>query len=49
LNATTNNKNLPITLLDDMIKAKIRIMYTSQAWWHMPLIPALRRQRQADF
>jgi hypothetical protein len=20
-----------------------------QAWWHMPLIPALRRQRQVDF
>jgi hypothetical protein len=21
----------------------------SRAWWCMPLIPALRRQRQADF
>jgi hypothetical protein len=21
----------------------------SWAWWHMPLIPALGRQRQADF
>jgi hypothetical protein len=21
----------------------------SQAWWYMPLIPALGRQRQADF
>jgi hypothetical protein len=21
----------------------------SQAWWRMPLIPALGRQRQADF
>jgi hypothetical protein len=25
---------------------KIKI---SQAWWHTPLIPALGRQRQADF
>jgi hypothetical protein len=22
---------------------------TIRAWWRMPLIPALRRQRQADF
>jgi hypothetical protein len=21
----------------------------SQAWWHMPLTPVLRRQKQADF
>jgi hypothetical protein len=21
----------------------------SRAWWHMPLIPALRRQRQVNF
>jgi hypothetical protein len=25
---------------------KIKI---SRVWWHMPLIPALRSQRQADF
>jgi hypothetical protein len=24
-------------------------MEYSRGWWHMPLIPALRRQRQADF
>ena len=24
-------------------------MKFSQAWWHTPLIPALGRQRQADF
>jgi hypothetical protein len=26
-----------------------RMVVYSWAWWHMPLIPALRRQRQADF
>jgi hypothetical protein len=26
-----------------------RIVYHSQAWWRTPLIPALGRQRQADF
>jgi hypothetical protein len=24
-------------------------MYQGWAWWHMPLIPALGRQRQVDF
>jgi hypothetical protein len=27
----------------------IKIILMSQAWWHMPLIPALGRQRQVDF
>jgi hypothetical protein len=28
---------------------KLVKMYLSRAWWHMPLIPAFRRQRQVDF
>jgi hypothetical protein len=24
-------------------------LYGAGRWWHMPLIPALRRQRQANF
>jgi hypothetical protein len=27
----------------------LKRIYTSQAWWRMPLIPALGRQRQEDF
>jgi hypothetical protein len=30
------------------MKVKENIRRVS-AWWHMPLIPALRRQRQVDF
>jgi hypothetical protein len=26
-----------------------KFYYYRRAWWHMPLIPALRRQRQVDF
>jgi hypothetical protein len=35
-----------------MFKKKIKhikTMGSSWAWWHRPLIPALGRQRQADF
>jgi hypothetical protein len=29
--------------------AKLKYSIISQAWWRMPLIPALGRQRQVDF
>jgi hypothetical protein len=30
-------------------KNALKISISSQVWWRTPLIPALRRQRQADF
>jgi hypothetical protein len=33
----------------EMVICIKNITVFSQAWWHTPLIPALRRQRQADF
>jgi hypothetical protein len=30
-------------------KKKERIIIIAGRWWHTPLIPALGRQRQADF
>jgi hypothetical protein len=41
-----------ITLYNDIkVKVKKETITPSQAWWRMPLIPALgrQRQRQADF
>jgi hypothetical protein len=34
-------------LVGSMTTVKMPIL--SQAWWHTPLIPAIGRQRQADF
>jgi flagellar biosynthesis protein FliR len=34
---------------EDEIPAEMKYgIMISQAWWHMPLIPALGRQRQED-
>jgi hypothetical protein len=52
---TNNIKNLGVTLtkqVKDLHKNKFKSLkkeIKSRAWWHMPLIPALGRQRQADF
>jgi hypothetical protein len=39
-------RNLILGLRNESRGIRIHIC---QAWWHMPLIPALGRQRQADF
>jgi hypothetical protein len=39
----------PIKFLDKQIYAELRMLKRRQALWHMSIIPALRRQRQADF
>ena len=42
----------PIKFLDKQIYAELRMLKRRQALWHLPIIPALRgqrqRQRQAD-
>jgi hypothetical protein len=29
--------------------SRLRVLLMAGQWWHMPLLPALGRQRQADF
>ena len=40
---------LPCTVATWHISSLFKNQVTGWAWWHMPLIPALRRQRQVDF
>jgi hypothetical protein len=41
--------HLPIIFVEQL-QCIVPFSYnSSQAWWRMPLIPALGRQRQADF
>jgi hypothetical protein len=41
--------NLHIRETDLMPVIQIKIRVLARQWWHTPLIPALGRQRQADF
>jgi hypothetical protein len=36
-------------LIVKFIVALLKELRGSRPWWHMPLIPALGRQRQVDF
>jgi hypothetical protein len=43
--------SFPLPLVGGGLKGKLKCLRKkkkSRAWWHMPLIPALRRQRQEN-
>jgi hypothetical protein len=46
-----NGHQIVINMLKETLakKRKIKMIFFSRAWWRTPLIPALGRQRQADF
>jgi hypothetical protein len=35
--------------IQQLLKKTLKIVVSAGWWWHTPLIPALGRQRQADF
>jgi hypothetical protein len=48
----SNLKSYLMMLIEDLkkdINNSLKEIQDCWVWWHIPLIPALRRQRQVDF
>jgi hypothetical protein len=49
MGGATPGKVIHILYIRKHTEQAIRIKLVAGQWWHMPLIPALGRQRQVDF